>query len=152
MCKLAFTYMQLRSHAQKYTRVQSIHICIIYTPCVNLRMCKGLKCYYNSTFVMYTLHKYCRYQYGQYPQRTVNVIQTLWYLKIEGKTKFLRKVIFLSLANSNRHYASENEMHICICQRMTFAFGYKLRCLLRLCTMYQSNRENNNSITKFHCW
>ena len=30
MCKLTFTYMQLRSHAQKYTRVQIIHICIIY--------------------------------------------------------------------------------------------------------------------------
>ena len=38
MCKLTFTYMQLRSHAQKYTRVQIIHICIIYTPCVNQRM------------------------------------------------------------------------------------------------------------------
>ena len=38
MCKLTFTYMQLRSHAQKYTRVQIIHICIIYTPYVNERM------------------------------------------------------------------------------------------------------------------
>ena len=38
MCKLTFTYMQLRSHAQKYTRVQIIHICIICTPCVNQRM------------------------------------------------------------------------------------------------------------------
>ena len=38
MCKLIFTYMQLRSHAQKYTRVQIIHICIIYTPYVNQRM------------------------------------------------------------------------------------------------------------------
>ena len=36
--KLTFTYMQLRSHAQKYTRVQIIHICIICTPCVNQRM------------------------------------------------------------------------------------------------------------------
>ena len=43
MCKLTFTYMQLRSHAQKYTRVQIIHICIIYTPCVNQRMWTGLK-------------------------------------------------------------------------------------------------------------
>ena len=42
MCKLTFTYMQLRSHAQKYTRVQIIHICIIYTPCVNQRMWTGL--------------------------------------------------------------------------------------------------------------
>ena len=42
MCKLTFTYMQLRSHAQKYTQVQIIHICIIYTPCVNQRMCTGL--------------------------------------------------------------------------------------------------------------
>ena len=43
MCKLTFTYMQLRSHAQKYTRVQIVHICIIYTPCVNQRMWTGLK-------------------------------------------------------------------------------------------------------------
>ena len=43
MCKLTFTYMQLRSHAQKYTRVQIIHICIIYTPCINQRMWTGLK-------------------------------------------------------------------------------------------------------------
>ena len=42
MCKLTFTYMQLRSHAQIYTRVQIIHICIIYTPCVNQRMLTGL--------------------------------------------------------------------------------------------------------------
>ena len=35
--------MQLRSHAQKYTPVQIIHICIIYTPCVNQRMWTGLK-------------------------------------------------------------------------------------------------------------
>ena len=42
MCKLTFTYVQLRSHAQKYTRVQIIHICIIYTPCVNQRMWTGL--------------------------------------------------------------------------------------------------------------
>ena len=41
MCKLTFTYMQLRSHAQKYTRVQIIHICIICTPCVNQRMWTG---------------------------------------------------------------------------------------------------------------
>ena len=33
-----YIYMQLRSHAQKYTRVQIIHICIIYTPYVNQRM------------------------------------------------------------------------------------------------------------------
>ena len=46
MCKLTFTYMQLRSHAQKYTRVQIIHICIICTPCVNQRMWTGLKCSY----------------------------------------------------------------------------------------------------------
>ena len=31
----------LHSHAQKYTRVQIIHICIIYTSCVNLRMWTG---------------------------------------------------------------------------------------------------------------
>ena len=43
MCKLTFTYMQLRPHAQKYTRVQIILMCIIYTPCVNLRMWTGLK-------------------------------------------------------------------------------------------------------------
>ena len=43
MYKLTFTYMQLRSHAQKYTRVQIIHICIIYIPCVNQRMWTGLK-------------------------------------------------------------------------------------------------------------
>ena len=44
MCKLTFTYMQLRSHAQKYTRVQIIHIlvCIICIPCVNQRMWTGL--------------------------------------------------------------------------------------------------------------
>ena len=42
MCKLTFTYMQLRSHAQEYTRVQIIHICIICTPCVNQRMWTGL--------------------------------------------------------------------------------------------------------------
>ena len=42
MCKLTFTYMQLRSHAQKYTRVQIIHIYIIYTPCVNQSMWTGL--------------------------------------------------------------------------------------------------------------
>ena len=46
MCKLTFTYMQLRSHAQKYTRVQIIHIRIIYTPCVNQRMWTGLKSLY----------------------------------------------------------------------------------------------------------
>ena len=45
MCKLTFTYMQLRSHAQKYTRVQIIHICIIYTPYVNQRMWTGLYMY-----------------------------------------------------------------------------------------------------------
>ena len=39
------TYMQLRSHAQKYTRVQIIHICIIYTPYVNQRMWTGLYMY-----------------------------------------------------------------------------------------------------------
>ena len=37
------SYMQLRSHAQKYNRVQSIHICIINIPCVNQRMWTGLK-------------------------------------------------------------------------------------------------------------
>ena len=43
MCKLTFTYMQLRSHAQKYIRVQIINICIlIYIPCVNQRMWTGL--------------------------------------------------------------------------------------------------------------
>ena len=46
MCKLSFTYMQLRSHAQKYTRLQIIHICIIYIPCVNQRMWTGLKVIY----------------------------------------------------------------------------------------------------------
>ena len=43
MCKLTFSSMQLRSHAQKYTRVQIIHICKIYIPCVNQRMWTGLK-------------------------------------------------------------------------------------------------------------
>ena len=51
MCKLTFTYMQLRSHAQKYTRVQIIHICIIYTPGVNQRMWTGLKQVYIYTGV-----------------------------------------------------------------------------------------------------
>ena len=44
MCKLTFTYMQLRSHAQKYNRVQIIHIilCKICILCVNQRMWTGL--------------------------------------------------------------------------------------------------------------
>ena len=41
MSKLTFTYMQLCS--QKYTRMQIIHICIIYIPCVNQFMWTGLK-------------------------------------------------------------------------------------------------------------
>ena len=56
MCKLTFTYMQLRSHAQKYTRVQIIHICIIYTPCVNQRMWTGLKSLYSLTNLLTSLH------------------------------------------------------------------------------------------------
>ena len=48
MCKLTFTYMQLRSHAQKYTRVQIIHACIIYTPCVKQRMWTGLRHYQDA--------------------------------------------------------------------------------------------------------
>ena len=48
MCKLTFTYMQLRSYAQKYTRVQIIHICIIYTPYVNQRMWTELNYMYLS--------------------------------------------------------------------------------------------------------
>ena len=33
MCKLTFTYMQLRSYAQKYTRVQIIHMYNLHTVC-----------------------------------------------------------------------------------------------------------------------
>ena len=42
MWKLTFTYMQLRSHAEKFTRVQIIHICIIYISCVNKCKLTGL--------------------------------------------------------------------------------------------------------------
>ena len=35
--------MQLRSYAQKYTRVQMIHTCKIYIPSVTQRMWTGLK-------------------------------------------------------------------------------------------------------------
>ena len=56
MCKLTFTYMQLRSHAQKYTRVQIIHICIIYIPCVNQRMWTGLKSH--NSGIKYVIHQF----------------------------------------------------------------------------------------------
>ena len=41
--QINFYIYEIASHAQKYTRVQIIHICKIYITCLNQRMWTGLK-------------------------------------------------------------------------------------------------------------